>query len=95
MVHTINRKCGNNKCSTSTGIHGGLTFGSGRLDDYGYWSEPCRTCAAHWDSQIPQERKTVRQDLIINGKTEQEAEDYIKDAGWLNYKAWPGENHDG
>lgn len=33
------------KCSVSTGIHDALTFGSGRLDDYGFWEKPCDECA--------------------------------------------------
>ena len=44
-------------CRTSTGIHEdmradgtsqhpwGLTFGSGKLDDYGYWEFACSDCA--------------------------------------------------
>ena len=44
-------------CGASTGIHEsddadgsskspwGLTYGSGRLDEYGYWSIPCGYCA--------------------------------------------------
>lgn len=45
------------KCGASTGIHEsddsdgtpqnpwGLTFGSGQLDDYGYWEIGCSECA--------------------------------------------------
>jgi len=44
-------------CGCSTGIHEddiatgepdapwGLTYGSGQLDEWGYWSKPCRDCA--------------------------------------------------
>jgi len=44
-------------CHASTGIHEsdnadgspehpwGLTFGKGKLDDYGYWEKPCYECA--------------------------------------------------
>lgn len=28
-------------CKCSTGIHEGLTFGSGELDYYGFWKYPC------------------------------------------------------
>jgi hypothetical protein len=41
----MNRKCGNPLCSVSTGISGHLTFGSGELDEHGYWEKPCWTCA--------------------------------------------------
>ena len=38
------RPCGNPKCGVSTGIHGGLTFGSGKLDFNGFWEFPCIIC---------------------------------------------------
>ena len=47
------RSCNNKKCSTSTGICGHLTFGSGRLDDYGYWSRPCNSCARAYEQENP------------------------------------------
>ena len=49
-------------CSCSTGIHEsdladgtkehpwGLTFGSGILDEFGYWELPCSKCA-RWHEQ--------------------------------------------
>lgn len=49
-------------CRASTGIHEsdnsdgtpekpwGLTFGSGQLDDYGYWEHGCFACA-RWHEQ--------------------------------------------
>lgn len=39
-----NPPCGNADCSTSTGIDDYLTFGSGDLDDYGFWEHPCAIC---------------------------------------------------
>lgn len=45
--------CGNTRCAVSTGIHEGLTFGSGRLDRNGYWQFPCRPCAKAWDEKHP------------------------------------------
>lgn len=38
------------RCSCSTGIHDGLTFGRGTLDDLGFWSRPCWECA-RWAEQ--------------------------------------------
>ena len=35
------RPCGNPECAVSSGIHEGLTFGSGTLDFNGFWSVPC------------------------------------------------------
>lgn len=43
--------CGNPKCGVSTGICDRPTFGSGKLDDYGYWSRPCRACAAEHEKR--------------------------------------------
>ena len=45
--------CENPKCSCSTGIHEGLTFGSGELDDWGYWEEPCDVCARAYEKNYP------------------------------------------
>lgn len=41
-------------CKISTGIHYGLTFGSGELDDMGYWEFPCYECAREWEKEFPQ-----------------------------------------
>jgi hypothetical protein len=53
--------CGNAQCACSTGIHDGLTFGSGHLDDMGYWQNPCRVCAAAHDYSKPTLRKQYGQ----------------------------------
>lgn len=37
--------CGNPNCATSTHIGDCLTFGSGELDDNGFWEFPCYICA--------------------------------------------------
>jgi len=54
------KPCGNEDCSVSSGIHGsenypGFTFGSGRLDDYGYWEKPCGTCARQNEKNHPED----------------------------------------
>jgi hypothetical protein len=36
------------------GIHEGLTFGRGRLDDFGYWSIPCAICARAHEKAYPE-----------------------------------------
>lgn len=61
LSHQMNRPvC---KCGASTGIHEsvmadgtplhpwGLTFGSGELDEFGYWSVPCKECARWHENQ--------------------------------------------
>jgi hypothetical protein len=41
-------------CMTSSGIHEGITFGTGELNDYGYWEQPCLECARAWEEQYPE-----------------------------------------
>jgi len=43
-------------CKISTGIHNGYTFGSGKLDDYGYWKFPCYECARKWEEKYPEDK---------------------------------------
>ena len=50
---SIKNGCGNKKCGVSTGICGSTTFGSGKLDDYGYWKNPCRKCAKAFEESTP------------------------------------------
>lgn len=42
--------CGNPRCRVSTGIHDALTFGSGKLDDFGFWQHGCRECASAFEA---------------------------------------------
>jgi hypothetical protein len=49
------RPCGNHECKVSTGIHDGLTFGSGELDENGFWSKPCGVCAREYERLHPEE----------------------------------------
>lgn len=50
-----NPPCGNPDCGVSTGIHDGPTFGSGELDDNGYWERPCGPCARRWEAEHPED----------------------------------------
>ena len=47
--------CGKVECGASTGIDGSVTFGSGELDDFGYWEKPCSICATEWERLNPGE----------------------------------------
>ena len=49
------RGCGRKECKVSTGIHDGLTFGSGELDEFGYWEFPCDKCARAWEKDCPED----------------------------------------
>jgi hypothetical protein len=48
------RPCGNDDCKVSSGICDRLTFGSGVLDDNGYWEKPCRACARDYERRHPE-----------------------------------------
>lgn len=43
------------ECEISTGVCGRPTFGTGKLDDYGYWESPCWECAKAWKEQYPED----------------------------------------
>lgn len=47
--------CGNSDCCVSTGICESLTFGSGKLDEYGYWENECWDCARAWEKHHPED----------------------------------------
>lgn len=51
----MTRPCGDDRCSVSTGIHDGLTFGRGDLDEWGYWSVPCGACAREHEARHPED----------------------------------------
>ena len=53
--------CGRPECCASTGIHdpetsklSGLTFGAGRIDQFGYWEFPCKSCARAFEELHPE-----------------------------------------
>jgi hypothetical protein len=48
------RACGNHLCSCSTSIDDEtLTFGSGELDEYGFWEHPCLLCGNDYRTRHP------------------------------------------
>lgn len=75
--------CGNPKCSCSTGIHDGLTFGSGRLNKNGYCEHPCSICAQHHDDTREERLAELRQ----MGVTDEQLASY--DYFWATSEAWP------
>jgi len=74
------QKCGNPKCSRSTGIHEGLTFGHGKLDKNGYWQFPCEICARDWDERLPETRKKFK---------EENPNKNLEHHEWLSWEGWP------
>jgi hypothetical protein len=83
------RACGDPRCGTSTGVWGHLTFGSGALDENGYWSKPCRKCAAEWDYRHAEHVAAVGDRMLADGRTMDEVVEYVSGADWLNMVAWP------
>jgi hypothetical protein len=48
--------CSDPDCGVSTAIDDEtLTFGSGELDDFGFWERPCSKCARAWEAAHPGE----------------------------------------
>ena len=47
------QKTNSHGCNVSTGICGRLTFGYGKLDEFGYWEHGCDTCAKEWRKNHP------------------------------------------
>uniref|UniRef100_A0A6M3JFC1 Uncharacterized protein n=1 Tax=viral metagenome TaxID=1070528 RepID=A0A6M3JFC1_9ZZZZ len=41
--------CNNPECCASTNIADHESFGSGELDDYGFWEKPCSICARSYE----------------------------------------------
>ena len=48
------KSCGNYNCSTSSSVLDFLTFGSGELDDNGFWENPCPVCARNFEKKHPE-----------------------------------------
>lgn len=46
---------GHEKCCVSSTVTESLSFGTGELDDYGFWEYGCYECARAWEKQFPEE----------------------------------------
>lgn len=53
-MKTFVRPKGHEQCKASAGIHDCPTFGSGELDDFGFWENPCSECAREFERQFPE-----------------------------------------
>lgn len=86
----MDRPCGNPDCCTSTGIHDGITCGSGELDEFGYWEFPCEICARAVDAEAPALLEKYIQEQMGKGKTHEEATKFLRQQHlWLFLEAWP------
>lgn len=83
------KACGNPDCACSTGIHEGLTFGSGELSSNGYWSNPCHACARANDARQKESRARYAKRLLGWGFTKRQIRREIATADWLWLESWP------
>lgn len=87
--------CGNLDCSSSTGIHEGMTFGTGELDDHGFWETGCRPCAVAHDVSMAAGRRDELEasyiaDYAKGGMTIVAAREHVRRYHqWLYEPAWP------
>lgn len=79
----MSKACGNPKCCASTGIHDGMTFGHGRLDELGYWEFPCRPCAKQWDETKPERIQNLKNQGITDESLN--SIDFV----WVDMPGWP------
>ncbi len=77
------KACGNPECAVSSDIVECLTFGSGELSDNGTWEFPCKICEDQFYKDLPKTRQEVKQNQMSRGVSEQEADEYIRNAIWL------------
>jgi hypothetical protein len=80
--------CGNALCAKSTGIHDGITCGSGELEEFGYWEKPCRICAEAFDRDAPKRIEETIAQLKADGRPYDEST-LRNDYSYLFIPAWP------
>ena len=52
----IKKPCGNSGCRVSIAIDDETpSFGSGKLDEFGFWENPCYVCARDYERRHPNE----------------------------------------
>lgn len=87
--------CRNPNCGSSTGIHEGLTFGSGRLDELGYWEFPCAICARASDARMPEIIREIHWEYVREGYDWDMAHLHmLRQHDWLFIESWPMKGHD-
>lgn len=87
--------CGNLDCNCSTGVHEGLTFGTGDLDLHGFWEHGCRPCAAAHDASMDAGRREELEaeyiaQYVQGGMSIADARSHVRRYHeWLYEPAWP------
>jgi hypothetical protein len=54
-MKTFQRPPGHSKCRASSTIMDTLSFGTGELDEHGFWEKPCAGCARAHEQQFPED----------------------------------------
>jgi hypothetical protein len=83
--------CGNPDCGCSSGLDEEVTYGSGDLSFYGYWSKPCRICAKYHDEHREEIKEEIRQNMKECRVPDWKIDAYLAEANWINQPAWPHE----
>lgn len=67
------------ECNFSTGIHDGLTIGTGELDPHGYWEHGCYECARAWEKQFPEDGEIwpFSEKTLFRSRVEKRVEGYV------------------
>ena len=47
----MSKLCSHRDCGSSMAVGDIVTFGSGLLDDYGFWERPCEVAARNYEAQ--------------------------------------------
>lgn len=53
----MTKSAGHKECGASTTISEHLSFGRGKLDDFGFWEIPCAECARAFEKAHPEHGK--------------------------------------
>ena len=90
----MTQKCGKSDFRRAGSIEGGITFGSGMIDDYGFWQFPCRVCAEDFDARIEEIKEGIRQELLFQEQLPLTIAQHIASQDWLFIPAWPRADQD-
>lgn len=76
------------ECKFSSGIHEGLTIGTGELDEHGYWEYGCPECARAWEKQFPEDGPIwpFSEEYLFRSCVEERVKDYVHPASRPDYE---------
>ena len=76
------------ECGCSSGIHDGLTIGTGELDSNGYWEHGCYECARAWEKQFPEDAPVwpFSEETLFRSGVREMVKEYIHPPSKPDYK---------